>query len=64
IDGESVSRILVYDGAFGGLLRIGDRVEVTGTLQRVVPTNGGSSFYQIMVGTKSGAGKEYIRLIV
>jgi len=63
LDGDSVSRIMNYDGAFGGLLRTGDRVEVTGTLQRVTPTNGTSSFYQIMVGTKSGAGKEYIRLL-
>jgi predicted nucleotidyltransferase len=63
VGGESVSRIMVYDGAFGGLLRTGDRVEVTGSLQRVVPTNGTPPFYQIMVGTKSGAGKEYIRLL-
>jgi predicted nucleotidyltransferase len=63
IAGDSVSRILVYDGAFGGLLRTGDQVEVTGTLQQVVPSNGDSPFYQIMVGTKSGAGKEYIRLL-
>lgn len=62
IDGDSVSRIMVYDGAFGGLLRTDDRVDVTGTLQRVVPTNGDTLFYQIMVGTKSGAGKEFIRL--
>ncbi len=63
IGGESVSRIMVYDGAFGGLLRTGDQIEVTGTLQRVVPTGEASPFYQIMVGTKSGAGKEYIRLL-
>lgn len=63
IDGDSVSRIIVYDGAFGGLLRTGDRVEVTGTLQKVVPTNRDDFFYQIMVGTKSGAGKEFIRLL-
>ena len=54
---------MLYDGAFGGLLRTGDRVEVTGTLQMVVPTNGDDPFYQIMVGTKSGAGKEFIRLL-
>ncbi len=64
IDGNSVSRIMVYDGAFGGLLRTGDHVEVTGTLQKAVPKSGASFFYQIMVGTKSGAGKEYIRLLV
>ncbi len=63
ISGDSVSRIMVYDGAFGGLLRTGDRVDVTGTLQEVVPTNGDNPFYQIMVGTKSGAGKEFIRLL-
>ena len=63
IDGDSVSRIMVYDGAFGGLLKTGDNVEVTGTLQKVVPTNGVDPFYQIMVGTKSGAGKEFIKLV-
>jgi predicted nucleotidyltransferase len=63
IDGDSVSRIMVYDGAFGGLLRTSDHVEVTGTLQKVVPTNRDDPFYQIMVGTKSGAGKEFIRLV-
>jgi predicted nucleotidyltransferase len=64
IDGDSVSRIMVYDGAFGGLLRAGDQVEVTGTLQRVVPASDDPPFYQIMVGTKTGAGLEYIRLLV
>ena len=63
IDGEYVSRIMLYDGAFGGLLRTGDNVEVTGTLQRVIPTDEADPFYQIMVGTKSGAGKEFIRLV-
>ncbi len=60
IDGERVNRILVYDGAFGGLLKTGDRVEVSGTLQKVI--RGDEILYQIMVGTKSGAGKEFIRL--
>jgi predicted nucleotidyltransferase len=63
IDSDSVSRIMVYDGAFGGLLRTGDRIQITGTLQKVVQINGSSPFYQMMVGTKSGAGKEYIRLL-
>ena len=62
IDGDFVKRIMVYDGAFGGLLRVGDHVEITGTPQKVVPTNGDDPFYQIMVGTKSGTGKEFIRL--
>ncbi|MGY5865778.1 MAG: hypothetical protein RTV41_14340 [Candidatus Thorarchaeota archaeon] len=61
IAGEKVGRILVYDGAFGGLLRPDDRVEVTGTLQKVI--RGDEILYQMMVGTKSGAGKEFIRLI-
>ncbi len=60
IRGECVTRILVYDGAFGGLLYPNDRVEVTGTLQKV--TRGDEFLYQIMVGTKNGAGKEFIRL--
>jgi len=63
LNDNSVSRIMVYDGAFGGLLRTGDRVEVTGTLQRVTSQDGTPPFYQVMVGTKSGAGKEYIRLL-
>jgi predicted nucleotidyltransferase len=61
IEGERVSRILVYDGAFGGLLKSDDRVEVTGTLQKV--TRGDEAFHQIMIGTKNGAGREFIRLV-
>ncbi len=63
LDGGLVSRIMVYDGAFGGLLRAGDKIEVTGIIQKVDSTSGEDSFYQIMVGTKSGAGKEFIRLV-
>ncbi|MFW9810350.1 MAG: hypothetical protein ACFFE6_13310 [Candidatus Thorarchaeota archaeon] len=59
IDGARVDRILVYDGAFGGLLKPDDRVEVAGTLQKVI--RGDETLYQIMVGTKTGAGKEFIR---
>ncbi|NHI89090.1 MAG: hypothetical protein EAX87_06170 [Candidatus Thorarchaeota archaeon] len=64
IDGASVSRVMVYDGAFGGLLRTGDHVEVTGTIQRVSSASDAPPFYQVMVGTKTGAGLEYIRLLV
>ncbi len=69
IDGDRVTRIMIYDGSFRGLFREGDRVEVVGSLQKVVPArlgpNGDRSveFYQIMVGTKQGVGMERIRLI-
>lgn len=59
--GGTISRIMVYDGAFGGLFVEGDSVEVSGTLQRVTTANGDDEFYQVMVGTKTGSGREYIR---
>ncbi|MFX1331237.1 MAG: hypothetical protein ACFE9W_06760 [Promethearchaeota archaeon] len=63
IDGECVTRILVYEGSFRGLIRTGDRVEVSGIIQRVTPIDSGTEpSYQLMVGSKAGAGKEYIRL--
>jgi predicted nucleotidyltransferase len=61
IDGERISRILVYDGAFGGLLRPDDKVEVSGIVQKV--EREGEALYQVMVGTKIGAGREFIRLV-
>jgi predicted nucleotidyltransferase len=65
LDGATVTRIWVYDGAFTGLLMSDDRVEVSGVIQRVVSKTEPDSepFYQIMVGTKNGAGKEFIRLL-
>ncbi len=69
IDGDRVTRIMIYDGSFRGLFREGDRVEVVGSLQKVVPAslgpNGDRSieFYQIMVGTKQGIGMERIRIV-
>ena len=61
--GETVQRILVYDGAFGGLFQNGDRVEVSGILQKVTQKDIGGQINQIMVGTRVGSGKEYIRLV-
>jgi predicted nucleotidyltransferase len=58
-----ISRIMVYDGAFGGLFEMGDCVEVSGTLQRVTTHKEHTDFYQVMVGTKNGSGKEYIRFL-
>lgn len=58
---KSVSRIMIYDGAFTGLFVEGDILEVCGTLQRVNSTITDSEFYQLMIGTKSGAKREYIR---
>jgi predicted nucleotidyltransferase len=57
-----VTRVLVYDGAFVDVFHNGDKVEMKGTLQRVTPRNG-DVFYQLMVGTKKGAGREYIRIV-
>ncbi|MBE0526276.1 MAG: hypothetical protein IH631_04995 [Candidatus Thorarchaeota archaeon] len=64
IDGLSVTRIMIYDGAFGGLFKNGDRLEVSGTLQRVNQSKTGDVSHQLMVGTKSGSGKEYVKLVV
>ena len=61
--GGTISRIMVYDGAFGGLFVEGDSVEVSGTPQRVTTADGEDEFYQVMVGTKTGSGKEYIRFV-
>jgi len=68
-ENESIARIMVYDGAFGGVIRKGDSVEVSGTLQKVQAmkqtkiTMNQRKFYQLMVGTVEGAGREFIRLI-
>ncbi len=66
IRGARVSRMMVYDGVFRGLLRTGDRVETVGTLQRVrsgPEADDGNEFYQIMVGTKNGYGREFIHVV-
>ncbi|MFW9943512.1 MAG: hypothetical protein ACFFB7_00785, partial [Candidatus Sifarchaeia archaeon] len=64
IEGNHVSRIMVYEGSFRGLIRSEDKVEVSGMIQRVNPKGGsGETFYQMMVGSKAGAGKEFIRLV-
>lgn len=60
---STINRVMVYDGAFGGLFEKGDLVEVAGTLQKVTKLKEGVDFYQVMVGTKSGSGKEYIRFL-
>lgn len=62
IEGVQVSRIMIYDGAFCGLLQKDDQIEVSGTLQRVNSTETGRDFHQLMVGTKAGSGKEYIKI--
>lgn len=63
-ENKLVSRIMVYDGAFTGLFSAGDILEVSGTLQRVVSAaKEVPEFYQLMVGTKDGARREYIRFI-
>lgn len=63
INKASVTRIMVYDGAFGGLFKKGDQIEVAGMLQRVTQTKTGVESHQLMVGTKVGSGKEYIKLL-
>lgn len=60
---NKISRVLVYDGAFSGLFRNGDRVEVSGVPQTVQSPNGQITHYQMMVGTKVGSRKEYIRFV-
>ncbi len=59
-EGGMIDRLMVYDGAFGGLFHEGDEIEVSGTLQRV-EHNGEVTGYQLMIGTKEGFGKEFIR---
>ena len=62
VDGNEVTRIMIYDGAFGGLFKNGDRIEVSGTIQRISQSETDNESHQIMIGTKSGSGKEYVRM--
>ncbi len=63
IEGHSVTRVMIYDGAFCGLIKKGDRIEISGTLQRVNLTNTDAELHQIMIGTKAGSGKEYVKIL-
>lgn len=63
-DNVRVSRLMVYEGVYNGLFKKGDTLEISGTLQRVHPVGPGcEDFYQLMVGTKTGDGLEFIRLV-
>lgn len=63
VEGVTVTRIMIYDGAFGGLFKNDDRIEVSGTLQKIIQTDTNTESHQLMVGTKVGSGKEYVRLV-
>ena len=64
LDNIEVTRIMMYDGSFRGMLREGDAVHVRGTVQRVIYNNRPiDDRYQIMVGTKQGIGNEFVRII-
>jgi predicted nucleotidyltransferase len=63
VEEVTVTRIMIYDGAFGGLFRKNDLIEVSGTLQKVIHTDTNTESHQLMVGTKAGSGKEYVRLV-
>ncbi len=63
IGGNNVTRVMIYDGIFRALIRNGDEIEVTGSLQQITrPDDPDFCEYQIMVGTQRGAGREYVRL--
>jgi predicted nucleotidyltransferase len=64
IGGGKITRLMIYDGALKDLFQDNDRLEVSGIPQRVVPESSSlqESFYQIMVGTKVGAGEEFVRV--
>ncbi|UCE11680.1 MAG: hypothetical protein JSW61_07060 [Candidatus Thorarchaeota archaeon] len=67
IGNVKISRLMIYDGALKDLFRNGDHLEVCGIPQRVEPALDESRspvhpFHQIMVGTKAGAGKEFVRV--
>ena len=61
LTGIKVERLMVYDGAFGGLFHANDRIEASGMLQEIF-RNDESCGYQLMIGTKKGAGREFIRI--
>jgi predicted nucleotidyltransferase len=63
IGGLSATRVMIYDGIFNGLFNQGDTLEISGTLQQVTADGRApGESYQLMVGSKSGAGLEYVRL--
>ena len=63
VDAEIANRVMVYDGAFSGLFKRGDAVEVSGALQKIIAPDGSTTGHHLIVGTKSGSGKEFIRFM-
>lgn len=57
-----VDRIWCYDKMLAGIFREGDLVEVRGMLEEVY-SGGREAWRQVLVGSYSGAGSEYIRLL-
>ncbi len=63
LGGLGIDRVMVYDGAFSGIFSEGDEVELCGTIQQVTPNDSRDLFFQVMIGTKLGAGQEYMRFL-
>ena len=64
IEGEIVTRIMLYAGIFKGLIKSGDKVELCGFLQRVTSRRREfEPFYQMMVGTVGFERKEYLKIL-
>jgi predicted nucleotidyltransferase len=59
-----ITRLMMYDGSFRGMLREGDLVHIRGTLQKAkFNSKSSEDIYQIMVGTKQGIGNEFVRIV-
>jgi predicted nucleotidyltransferase len=62
IDGEfdvDVKQLVSYEGMFGDIFRVGERVEFSGILEKV---SGRYSFYRVLIGG-SGSKDSYIKLV-
>lgn len=63
INGRRVTRVMIYNGAFRGVVRTGDQVSITGSLQQISKTDDlDLCEYQLMIGTKNGVGQEFLHL--
>ena len=63
-DGVEVERVVSYDGFYGGIFDVGDRVLVKGKLEKVTDRRSGKSYHRILVGSLEARGQDYIKPIL
>lgn len=60
---EDIREVVSYEGLYGGIASVGDKIAAYGKLEKVIDTKSFEEYHRVLIGSQEARGKDYIKVL-